>query len=456
MPAIINKDSWKEVLRISWPLIVANSFWNLQLTIDRIFLGNFSTDALGAAIAVMGVFWTPMALVQQTAAYAVTFVAQYFGANQFRKIGPSIWQAVYLSIIGSLLMLLLIPLSPSLFAFMGHSAKLQVMEVAYFDALCYSALPAALVAALSSFFTGRGESKIIMWINCVGLVANVIFDYVLIFGNWGFPALGIAGAGYATALANWCSAAYAFYLIMHKKFESEFATRSGWRWDTDLMKRFVRYGIPSGMQWALEGLAFTVFLIFVGRMPNGDAALAASGIVVTVMMLSVLPPLGIAQGVSVLVGQYLGENRPERAESSSWAGVQIALCYIVTIGLTMVVFPNFYIQWFHNETDQVLWAEVKKITPYLLMFVAFFTCFDSMNFIFSFALKGAGDTRFVTAIALTVPWPLMVLPTWLVMNMPNAIYLAWGAASLYVVVQAMIFLRRFTGGKWKSMRVIAI
>ena len=79
-----------EILRMAWPLIVANSFWNLQMTIDRIFLGMLSTEALGAAVTVMGVFWVPMALLQQTASYITTFVAQYYGAGEHSKIGVAI------------------------------------------------------------------------------------------------------------------------------------------------------------------------------------------------------------------------------------------------------------------------------------------------------------------------------------------------------------------------------
>ena len=80
---------WKQILAIAWPLIVANSFWNLQLTIDRIYLGAWSTEALGAAMAVMGVFWTPMALLQQTAGYVTTFVAQYFARASMKIDQPS-------------------------------------------------------------------------------------------------------------------------------------------------------------------------------------------------------------------------------------------------------------------------------------------------------------------------------------------------------------------------------
>jgi len=451
-PATI--DNWKTILRLAWPLVIANSFWNLQLTIDRLFLADYSTDALGAAMAVMGVFWVPMALLQQTAAYLTTFVAQYFGARQYHMIGPAFWQSVYVSVTGGLLVLLLTFISDPLFNMIGHARSTRQLEVTYFTAICYSALPTAIVAGTSGFFTGLGKTQIVIFINLAGLVTNVIFDYLLIAGNLGFPAMGIAGAGYATALANACGAIFGLFLVLTRKNEAGYHVLSGIRFLPDLMKRFLKYGLPSGMQWALEGLAFTFFLIFIGRMTNGSAGLAGSGIVVTIMLLSVLPAMGVAQAVSVLVGQHLGEENPEAARISTWSGFQVALFYIIPLGLSFVLFPRFYLAWFHNDSDMILWGQVEKMVPWLLMYVGFFTAFDCMNLIFSFALKGAGDTRFVTMVTLVVPWPLMVLPTWLLVNTEGAVYRAWGAASIYIVVQALIFWRRFEGGKWKHMSVI--
>jgi MATE family multidrug resistance protein len=448
------KKKWFHLLQLAWPLIIANSFWNLQLTIDRVYLGHHSTEALGAAMAVMGVFWTPLALLQQTAAYLMTFVAQYYGAKEYHKIGTAVWQSIYVSVIGGVLFLGFIPFSPWLFSLIGHSAQMQPLEVEYFNAVTYSALPTALVAAASSFFSGLGQTRTVIGINAVGLVANVIFDYLLIFGNWGFPALGVTGAGYATTLANYLSALYGLYLIFQAKNQSNYSVRSGWKWNSEMMKRFLRFGIPSGMQWALEGLAFTVFLILIGRMANGDAGLASSSIAVTVMMLAVLPTLGIAQAVSVLVGQHLGNQKPELAEESAWTGLQIAVTYIISVGITFILFPQFYINWFKNDQNPVLWEQVRTISPFLLMYVALFTSFDSMNLVFSFSLKGAGDTRFVTLVALLIPWPLMVIPTWLIRDWPDAVYWAWGAATVFIICQALVFWRRFVGGKWKSMSVI--
>ncbi len=445
---------WKKVLLIAWPLIIANSFWNLQMTIDRIFLGQYSTDTLGAAMAVFGIFWAPMALVQQTAAYVITFVAQLYGAGRTKEIGSSVWQSIYVGLVGGLLFLLLIPLAPVLFSWVGHSPGMQKLEIEYLQAMCWSALPTALVASASGFFTGLGKSQVILWISAVGLVSNVILDYLMIFGHFGFPAMGIAGAGLATALSAACAMVFGLWLVFRQKNQQAYLTRTSWKFDFILLKRFLRFGFPSGLQWALEGLAFTVFLVIVGRMPQGDAALAASGIAVTIMMLAVLPAFGLAQGVSVLVGQHLGENRPEEAQADTWAGLKLAGLYISLVAVTFWLIPEFYLSWFHNPHNQVLWDQVRTMAIYLLMFVGTFTIFDSMNLVFSFALKGAGDTRYVSLVALVMPWPLMVIPTYLAKDAEGSIYWAWGAASVYIILQSLIFLHRFLGGKWKTMRVI--
>ncbi len=448
------KSRISEVWRISWPLIIANSFWNLQVSIDRIFLGEYSTETLGAAIAAVGFFWAPMALVQQTSAYLTTFVAQYTGAKQPQWIGPSVWQSIYVSLIGGTLFLILVPISPAIFAWMGHSPMMQSLEVEYFQALAYSALPTALVAACSGFYTGIGRSRIIMLINGVGLVLNIGLDYALIFGNWGMPSLGLAGAGYATALSAYGASFLGLYLIFTDRKAEQFQLRKSFGLNLELLGRFIRYGFPSGLQWALEGLAFTFFLAFIGRLPNGDSALAASSVTVTIMMLAILPVIGVAQGVSALVGQHLGEDQPQQAVAISWAGVQLSMFYIVSIGFSFLCFPHFFLELFSGQGDSPLWPEVQAIVPTLLQFVSVFILFDTLNMIFSFTLKGAGDTRFVSFVALLLPWPLMVIPSWYFASWENGVYWSWGAASLFICVQGLVFLGRFLQGRWKSMRVI--
>lgn len=443
------------VLNIAWPLIIANSFWNLQLTIDRIFLGIHSTEALGAAMAVMGIFWVPMALLQQTASYVTTFVAQYYGAQEYEKIGASVWQALYVSLFGGVLFLGQNFLSESFFSLVGHAQNIQTLEVSYFNSLSYSALPMALVAAISGFFTGLGRTRTVIGINCIGLVLNALLDYIFILGNFGFPVMGIAGAGVATSIATYGAALFGCLLIFTKKNDQNFTLLSAKKVDFKLLSRFLKFGIPSGLQWALEGLAFTVFMIIMGRLKNGEAALASSSIAVTLMMLSVLPTMGVAQSVMTLVGQKLGEKKSDEAATITIDGVMISSLYIIAVAISFWVIPEFYLSWFKNEKNLQLWDSVSFLVPQLLTIVAFFTLFDSFYLNISFALKGAGDTKFVSIIALILPWPLMVLPAYLLKDHDNAVILSWRFTILYSFILTSILFYRFKQGKWKSMSVIS-
>lgn len=443
---------WRAVGRLALPLILANSFWTLQITIDRVLLGQLSSDAVAAAMAGAMLFWTPLALLQSTAAYASTFVAQYYGAGRRERVGPAVWQAIHFSLLTGFAFLALLPAAPTIVALGGHSDALQEMEVVYFRCLCWSALPTLVTAAVSSFFSGRGDSWTVLIINAVGMVLNAVLDYLFIFGYGGLPEMGIAGAGWATVLATAVSALVGLGFMLRAPYRAEFATLSGWRFEVALFLRLLRFGLPSGLQWALDGLAFTVFLFLVGRM--GDAELAATSITFTLNLLAVLPALGLGQAVQVLVGQRLGEDRPDLAERSTWSGFQIAWLYMAVVALAYVLVPDLFVRLFENPDEGVKGEAVAALVPLLLRFVAVYSLFDSMGLVFSCALKGAGDTRFVTIAALALAWPLMVLPTWAAWRYEWGLVPAWTFASTYIIVLALAFLLRFRAGQWKSMRVI--
>jgi MATE family multidrug resistance protein len=398
-------------------------------------------------------YWTPFTLLQNIANYATTFVAQYTGAKRLDRVGPAVWQALYFAIAGGITFLGLLPLAGSLVGLGGHSAALQELEQIYFRCLCFAALPALIVAAANSFFAGRGDSWTVLLVDGVGLTVNALLAYAWIFGHWGFPEMGIAGAGWATVAGSTTSAGLALTLLFRPRFQAVYRTFTGWRFDADLFRRLLRFGFPNGMQWMLDGLAFTVFLFLVGRL--GESQLAATNITFAINMVALLPMLGVGQAVAVLVGQRLGQNRPDLGERSTWTGLGLAACYMGTVCALYVLTPDTFLYFFRNDHD-LKGEEVAELVPVLLRFVSLYSLCDCMNIVFCFALRGAGDTRFVTMVALALAWPFMVLPTWAVWyyQWPNALYWAWGFASGYIMSMGLIFLLRFRAGKWRSMRVI--
>jgi MATE family multidrug resistance protein len=440
------------LLRLAWPLVLTNAFWMAQISLDRVLLSRSGNSAAaGAAMAAALLFWAPLSLLYQTATFVSTFVAQYGGAGQPRRAGAAAWQALWFAVLGGLAFLLLIPLAGPLMAAAGHDPALRELEAVYFRCLCFSALPTLINGVVGGYFTGRGQGRVVLLLMAVSLGVNVVLGCAWVYGLWGFPEWGIAGAGWATVVATAVSAVLGVVLLLGRRQREECGTGAGWRYDRDLFRRLLRFGLPSGVFGALDTLGFTLFVLFVGRL--GEVELTASTVAFTLNMIVFMPAIGLAQAVSVRVGHHLGAGEPDGAERATWTGLWIGVGGTAAVGLMYVLLPGPLVWLFHSPTDP-RWPLVAAWVPVLLRFVAVYCLFDCANLVLSFALRGAGDTRFVGAVALALSWPLMVLPTWLAAERRWDLLWPWTFASGYIMTLALIFLLRFLRGKWRFMSVI--
>ncbi|MCS6865122.1 MAG: MATE family efflux transporter [Gemmataceae bacterium] len=455
----------RELLQLALPLILSQSFMTIQIAIDRVLLSRHNPDEVAAAFPAVMLFWLPFGLLQGVAAYVSTFVAQYTGAARPHRVGPAVWQGLYFAGGGGVLFLAMIPLAADFVALAGHAPELQQLEVIYWQYLAAAALPMLIVAAVNGFFSGRGQTWTVLAIDAVGTVVNAALALVLIFGYLGFPEMGIAGAGLSTALGAWASALLGLVLFFRPQLRTQFRTLTGWRFERELFGRLLRFGGPAGIQMFLDVLAFTLFTVFVGRL--GMAAMGATSIAITLNMITFLPMIGLGQAISILVGQRLGEDRPDIAERTTYTGLWWMCGYMWFIVVIYLTLPGMLLMPFEPDTaaEQAKFAPIAAIVPHLLICVAIYSLADSMNLTFAFALRGAGDTQFVTWLTFLLAWPLMVIPSYLVVEyrdvlavrfptMGEPIYWAWGFATLHIVVMSICFLCRFRHGKWKTMRVI--
>ena len=441
----------REVLRLAWPLILGNSFWTLQITLDRVLLSRADSELVGAAMAAALLFWTPITLLQYTANYATTFVAQYTGAGMHKRVGPVVWQALYVSLAAGLGFLALLPVADEIVALGGHTAELQAHEATYFRCLCFAALPTLVTSAASSFFAGRGDSRTVLYLNGVGLAVNAPLAYAWINGYAGFPAAGIAGAGWATVVATSVTAVLSVALMLRPRFRKEFAA-ADWRFDGMLCLRLLRFGLPNGVVVSLDTGVFTAFLFLVGRI--GAVELDATSITFTLNLISFLPIMGVGQAVGILVGQYLGDDRPRNAERSAWNGYVIALIAMGAATMVYLLFPDALAWIFRTSAKVERWEQVRVLIPVLLRYVVVYSLFDCTNLVFSFALRGAGDTVFVTLASFVLSCLIMVVPTWFAWRLGWGLFWPWGFATAYIIALATAILLRFLQGRWRLMRVI--
>lgn len=443
----------RDVLAMAYPLILSQLSFTVQTFADRLFLTWYSSEAVAGAVTGLFATWALIGLCIGTGEFLTTFVAQYFGARRPERIGPALWQGFYFSLGAGLLIAALSPLAGPFFAWGGHSAELQVHETTYSSILMLGAFPVVLMATLSTFFAGRGDTRIVLIVNLVSTAVDVVLNALWIFGLCGFPRAGVAGAAWSTVVAQALGAALFAAIILRPRFRAAYGTLSGWRLDPELLGRLLRFGLPTGLQYSLEILAFAFFMMIVGRL--GTAPLAATGIAFNLNMIVFMPMLGLGMGVSALVGRYLGAERPDLAERSTWSAFWISLVYMGLCGLLYVLAPRLLLRPYAAGADPVAFAEVMAMSVVLLRFVAVYSIFDMMNVIFAAGLRGAGDTRYPLGATIVISWLAMLAPAYvLCLQMGFGVYVAWSTASAYVVILGILMLRRFRLGRWKALRVI--
>jgi MATE family multidrug resistance protein len=444
----------KELLKLALPLVVSQSFMTVQVFVDTILLSWHDPLEMTASFPAIMWYWLFFGVLQVTAGYTSTFVAQYTGANRPHRVGPAVWQGIHFAVVAGLLFLVVVPLAPGMIALGGHTPEVQRLETIYLRCLSFAALPMLVMAAVNGFFSGRGQTWTVLLIEGVGTAVNIALALLLIFGRWGFPEMGIEGAGWATVAGSWAAALFALFLMLRKKYRAEFNTAAGWKPERDLFGRLMKYGGPAGMQVFLDVLVFHLFTQLVGRL--GNAALGATTLTVRLNMIAFLPMMGLGQAICILVGQRLGENRPDLAEKSTYTGLKWSFGYMCVVALAYASIPGVLISPFRPDTPAELekFAAMAAIVPGLLLCVAVFSLTDAVNLSFAFALRGAGDTKFVTMLTFALAWPLMVIPTALTVWLGGNVYWCWVFATAHIIGMSICFWFRFRGGKWKSMRVI--
>lgn len=449
------RNYYREVLRVCLPLVISLSATTVMEFTDRVFLANYSINAISAALPAGITSFLFIAFFGGVGSYAGVFIAQYTGRGDHSKIAAVLWQGIYFTLFsGILLWLLGVFGTKPIFQFAGHSPAIRELEEIYFSILCKGSILHVAMATLATFFTGRGITRPVMIITFVGVFVNIPLDYALIFGKWGFPELGIQGAALATVAAWAVNVMLLVVLIFTKKHNAQYALISKCQFNRDIFLRLMKFGVPGSLQFTLDILGFTLFVLLVGRI--GTAELAATNIVLSINALAFMPSMGASQGMSILVGQALGQKKPEHATIYVRNGCQLLLSYILVIDLIFIFAPNFVLAPFlssvQDTTTQQIILTHSKI---LLNIIAAYLFFDALYMIFSGALRGAGDTRFMMiSIAITSPI-FMVIPVYVgIKYFHISIAGAWAWVLIFVAVLFIISTLRYKSGAWKKMLVI--
>lgn len=452
MDAILSKEEtrWsgvREVLLLALPIIISVGSNTIMSAVDVWMVAQLGRDEVAGIIPASITNSVLISFFIGVMSCVSTFVGQSYGRGSFRLCSHYAWQGIYISLLIGVLAMALWPPTPAIFRLCGHASAVQVHEVAYFQWRLLGVGGAIMSVALASFFTATSKPVIPMVATVAANLVNLVGDYLLIFGKFGFPKWGVAGAAIATNVAAWLCALMMFAVFLSKDLNAVYKSRKTRRWDSRKVRQLFRIGWPAGLSMGLDIGSWAVFIVFlVGRF--GTDAIAASGITGQILSGSFMPTVGLSIAVTALVGQWIGRGSLDRAKARYRTALKIGIIYMTLMGLVFVVFRHDLIRLFRDD------PEIVKLGGTFLIFAAAFQFFDAISIVTSGALKGAGDTRWPMVASMVSAW-LVFLPLGYVLAFRTSLGVVggWISATIYIYLLGSALFLRFLSGKWMKVDI---
>ncbi len=355
-----------ELLRLAVPMVIASASSTIMHFVDARMVSALGKTQLAAVSASGVVVFALVALASGAAGCVNTFASQSMGRGRPRDSSAYAWQNFFFALGVGVIALAAIPFAPRLFAVFGHAPELQAAEVVYGRIRIAGLGFMVAIWGFCSYFQGIHRPWISTGTTIVANVFNLAADYALIFGHWGFPRLGIAGAAWGTFAALLFQVVLLAAFVVHPAQAREFGGWENMRFDWPKLKQLLHIGWPAGLNFFLDIASWAVFTnFFIGKF--GEAAIAGNAVAMQFMHLSFMPAMGLGGATAALVGKYRGQGDIARAKDRAYLAIRLALGYMLTMGVLFSLLRYRLAQWFSpGEPDVIEQAAV------ILVFAAIF------------------------------------------------------------------------------------
>ena len=411
-----------EILRLVWPLALGMVNNAVMQFVDGVFLARESLESLEASLPASMLAILVMGFFQSVVAYSGTFVAQYHGAGDSRGIRMSYRAGLVITLAAGILAIAVIPLGLMVAPFMSENSAVVARASSYYAIVSVGAIALCGQMAASSYFTGRGKTRLVFWVNVLGNAVNIALD------QWGVLA--------------WCAERDL------RRLPGGGAADVPRLWP--LVGKVLRYGVPSGAYSALNILSFTIFVFVTGRI--GDQEFAVSNACFKVNYFLFAPMEGFSICAATLVGQAQGRGDSAAAHRDAMRTLILGLSLVAVLSALAVAFCRPILSLFASPGVQL--STFYALGFWLFLLMAAWQVFDATDVIVSGALKGAGDTHFVMWWMTFCAFGLWLPLVWAVAKLHNTMTALWGTMVVYVVVICAGTLLRWYNGGWKRIKLV--
>jgi len=439
------------MLKLAGPMIVTNISFTLMQFVDRFMVSRLGTDALAAVLPAGFVSFLPASFAIGVSTSINTFVSQSLGRGNLRDCSAYCWQGIYMGIVYALAAVAVLwPGAPFIFRLMGHPASVISMEVTYLRILLYSQVFAMVVWCSSQFFMGVHRPVITMYAAAIGHIVNITANYVLIFGKFGFPAMGIAGAGWGTFMGISVGAGIRAYAFLNGNISRRFESRLSGQIDFSKMRELLRIGIPAGFGMLINVAFWGVCLFWLVGL-FGREPLAATSAVFSCIHISVMPIVGIGTALTAATGKAIGNGRNDLATKQTEVCLKIAVIYMGMAGICFFVFRNAIMHFWSSD------PKVISVGMNILICAAIFQVFDAATITYTGALRGAGDTKWLAIISASGALVILGLGGYTLVRLAPQLGAVgpWIACTVNIIVVGLANRWRFKSRRWTRINIFA-
>ena len=412
-----------KLLKLLIPLVLTGFIESSVGFLSTLFLAHLGTEELAAGAVVQWVFFTLIVILWGTLSSVSVLISQKHGAKDEKGVAQALFDGLVLSLIMVIpAFILLKNFAPILLHIIQDQATVAFAKD-YLDGLSWALLPDFTGLVLLQFLIGMGHTRTNMVFSLTWVPLNIFCNYGLIFGKFGFPALGMAGIGWGTALAYWISTVLLMVFLCVKKSYRPYVKIILSLKKTRYLVELCQIGLPMGAMYCIEIAFFLVLTLLMGRISSEE--LAANQIALQFMGQSSVMTFAIAQAVTVRMGHTLGANQAKKAERSVYLGILFAFSFMVIVALCYWLIPEKLISLDLNP-DLHKNADIVAYTKKFLILCGVFEMLEAIRFVLFGALRGLKDTRFTLLVSIISFWGVALPSGYLL-----ATYFKLGGAGLW-------------------------